>query len=121
MGEETAWIQAQGSGRKSQVLEQEGPQTEQFRIKSADAKSYFATGFRVEVFNDESVTIDAVELEYRKRHESRRRLRQEVDKKKTVVPCYIYRKLTAANDVGLQIAEGSLELCTPGQRPEQGM
>jgi hypothetical protein len=76
------------------VFEQPGATHEQFRIRSADAKSYFAAGFRISVLNNASIPQEAVREAWKNRRESLAILYPDIEKK-GVVPCYSYRRLSA--------------------------
>jgi hypothetical protein len=99
-------------GRYFFVFEQAGPTSEQFRIKSTDAKSYFSTGFRVVVFDNGGTSLKTVKTEYEKRDRTLGRLYVSEDNKLRDAPCYTYRKLTVEATADFQLAQASLESCS---------
>lgn len=104
------WINISYSGRSTKdgrwflVFEQLGASQEEFRIKSADAEAYFATGFLITVFDDGSVPFEKIKAEYERREGDAARLLKAVDQKDARVPCYSYHRV----QVGIESSDSLL-------------
>lgn len=98
-------------GRYFLVFEQSGPDSEQFRLKTADYDRYFGTGFLLIVDTHEGISVEAVRSAYFQRRNDLGRLRLEIDERKPSVPCYTYRRLVAETPADTQISQSTLAYC----------
>jgi hypothetical protein len=80
------------------VFEQSSPAiaaSEQFRIKSSDARKYFETGFRVTIEpGGHGVTADSLRHKFLDRSAKLGQLKIEVDSKTDLPPCFGYQPVT---------------------------
>lgn len=112
-----AWLTLSNSlnsikdGRYFIVFELAGPDASQFRLKTADAEAYFASGFRMVVVDDGRTTREAVYAEYMKRLRRLALLYEEVDRRSPGVPCYSYRELAGKSAGEARGVRASLEPC----------
>lgn len=93
------------------VFEKSGPEAPLFKLRSADAHAYFATGFTLEVLDDGTTDIAAVRREYESRRLSLGQLYDEIDHPTSNVPCYRYVQYAGAPD-GVELAGATLVDCT---------
>lgn len=93
------------------VFEQSGPDSEQFRLKQSDYKTYFDTGFLLTVDKHDGISLETVRSAYFERRDKLGRLRLEIDKKQPSVPCYTYRRLISETLVDTQISQSTMGYC----------
>lgn len=109
------WLNVSDSGESTKpgrwflVFEQTGPSHEEFRIKSSDSAGYFSAGFIITVLANQSMSLQKVISEYKRRDVESVRLLRAVDERSAGVPCYTYKKVQVAempesNLQGAQIA-----------------
>lgn len=87
--------------------------SEQFRIKTADARKYFETGFRVTIDPaGKGITAESLKREFLDRAARLGQLKIEVDRKTDLPPCYSYVPVTVVAQAGNAVERGVLMACS---------
>lgn len=96
------WINVSDSGESTKpgrwflVFEHAGPSHEEFRIKASDSSGYFSAGFIITVRENQSISLQKVAAEYKRRDIESVRLLRAVDERRAAVPCYTYKRVQVA-------------------------
>jgi hypothetical protein len=90
--------------------------TEQFRIKTSDARKYFETGFRVTIDpTGHNITADSLRQKFLDRSARLGQLKIDVDQKTDSPPCYGYQPVTVRAAAKRSLEQGVLLACAPDQ------
>lgn len=88
--------------------------SEQFRIKSSDARKYFETGFRITIDpSGQSISADSLRKQFLERSARIGKLKVEIDKKTDAPPCYSYQSVTVQARSPQPLNQGILLACAP--------
>ncbi len=107
----TPSLQTIQPGRYYVVFEQLGPQLPQFRLKHGDYRTYFDSGFLLQVDANRDATLERVKDAYLERRNLLNSLRLEIDDRQNRQPCYTYRQLSAEVESGTEVALRELDSC----------
>jgi hypothetical protein len=100
-------------GRWFLVFERAGAPESQFRIRSSDAADYFSTGFELAVYDNQTVPIEEIRVEWNRRRAADSVLYAELDLDSDDAPCYSYRPIRASLEQDVAAALPVEEPCVP--------